>query len=600
MRRSIAEYRLKWSVRSKLFLAYFALIVTVGAVSLAWLQPELKDWIEERVEADLERHARALRVHIGQLGGRSLESFDAITDSLGDATGVRVTLIGDAGRVLGDSQVATVDLEGLDPHDRRPEIVEALAAPYGSARRYSQTLDTDMLYVALAMNAPGPVRFVRVALDLKDVAQVTEGLRALFAATVVLGLFLALLMSALAAHLITRVLQRLVKSAEDLAEGRVPSRRGGVRHDELGKLANYMDRLAADLEGQVERAINARDRFAAVLEAIDAAVIALDERRRVTMLNSAAEVLLELPSDPVGRPLSELLRVPAIHALFDNKEGVSAGFEEIELGYDVPRQVLARVAPFKASEGAVLVLHDVSRLRHLETVRRDFVANVSHELRTPLAIILANTEMLLDGALEDEHAARRFLESMHRSARRLTALVSDLLDLSRLEGGQYTRPSEVVVLADIVANVFEALGAVVEEKGAHISHAVPASLRVEADPVALEQVVFNLVDNALKYSGEGGSVTLGVREDAERVRVEVIDDGPGVPESHRFRLFERFYRVDPGRSREQGGTGLGLAIVKHLITSMGGRVGMTASESGGALFWFELAAPVDSPTQDMA
>jgi len=580
---------LKLSVRSKLFLAYFALIVTVGAVSLAWLQPELKDWIEERLEADLERHARALRVQIVQLGERSTQSFDAIADSLGQATGIRVTLVGNSGRVLGDSQVESNDLEGLDPHDRRPEIMEALTAAYGSARRYSQTLDTEMLYVALATNEPGPVRVVRVALNLQDVAQVTERLRALFIATIILGLLLALIMSALAAHLMTRVLQRLVKAAEDLAEGRVPARRGGVRHDELGKLANYMDRLGADLEGQVERAIGARDRFAAVLEAIDAAVIALDNQRSITMVNAAALALFDVREPPIGRPLHAYLSVPALDKLLDKSAAGESAFEELELGFPAPRHVLARVAPVQASEGSVLVLHDVSRLRHLERVRRDFVANVSHELRTPLSIILGNTEMLLDGALEDEVATKRFLESMHRSAKRLGALVSDLLDLSRIEAGNHTLTTERLTLTSFVQAVFDSLQSSAKDKSITMENWVNQSLHVMGDAAALEQVLLNLVDNALKYTQAGGHIEIRARLLHERVRVEVIDDGPGVSISHRERLFERFYRVDPGRSREEGGTGLGLAIVKHLVNSMGGEVGMMASDSEGALFWFELA-----------
>ena len=236
----------------------------------------------------------------------------------------------------------------------------------------------------------------------------------------------------------------------------------------------------------------------------------------------------------------------------------------------------------------VIVLHDVSRLRHLETVRRDFVANVSHELRTPLSIILANTEMLLDGALDDPQAARRFLDSMHRSTRRLTALVSDLLDLSRLEAGSQEVPASPVKLSDVVHQVVDGVHAKIEQRDLKVSVAVPAGLIVMGDADAIEQVVLNLVDNAVKYTGEGGKVMVSAHRREDAIRVEVADDGPGVPEGHRPRLFERFYRVDPGRSREEGGTGLGLAIVKHLVNAMGGEVGMTSSPSGGALFWFEL------------
>ena len=575
--------------RGKFFLASMALIILTVGVSATWLESNLRSWLESRTESELQRYTRALGQAISLYSGPwDTEALDPFVKRAAQGSGFRLTLIGDDGTVLGESELAGEALERMDKHDTRPEVQSARLQGEGSARRFSDTLGYTMLYVALAIERGDSRPVIRAAVRLKDAEEITERLRKFLLVSTALWLLVAFLLSGLAAHLMAKALKELVDAARDLAEGRIPARLGKSRQDEFGALATYMDRLASELQGQVERVVGTRDRFAAVLEVIDAAVIALDERRRVTMLNPAAVALLELPSDPLGRPLSELLRVPSLHELLDRAEGVGSEFEEIELGYEVPRQVLARVAPFRASQGSVLVLHDVSRLRHLETVRRDFVANVSHELRTPLSIILANTEMLLDGALEDEVAARKFLESMHRSARRLTALVSDLLDLSRLEGGQYTRPSESVHLAALVSSIFESLSAMASDKGLRLSHTVPEDFTLEADPTALEQVVFNLVENAFKYSEQGGEVSVNVEQGVERTRVEVVDDGPGVPESHRSRLFERFYRVDPGRSRDQGGTGLGLAIVKHLVTSMGGSVGMTSSESGGALFWFEL------------
>ncbi|MGB0589775.1 MAG: ATP-binding protein [Myxococcota bacterium] len=583
---------MRLGVRSKLFFASVALIVLAGGVSTVWLETNLRSWLDTRTEDELVRYTRSLsetlRVHETELTSVEL---DAHLERLGEVSGFRVTFIDAEGTVLGDSQVPFEALSTMDKHDTRPEVVAALADGVGRARRYSQTIGRDMLYVAVAVEPVGDrASVVRVAMSLSETYEVTRRLRTFLLFAGGLGLLLALLMSGLAAHLMARALKALVGAAEDLAEGRTPPRFDTIRRDELGTLATYMDRLASELQGQVERVVGSRDRFAAVLEAIDAAVIALDDRRRVTMVNAAAEALLELPPEPIGRPLDELIRVPALHALLDRTAGFSTGFEEIELGFDVPRYMLARVAPFRTSEGAVLVLHDVSRLRHLETVRRDFVANVSHELRTPLSIILANTELLLDGALEDEAAARKFLASMHRSARRLTALVSDLLDLSRIEGGSHTLSPEAVVVADVVSNVFESVRGLTTEKGISVNHTVADDVIMMADPAALEQVILNFVDNALKYTEPGGSIEVRTTQGERRVRLEVIDDGPGVAESHRQRLFERFYRVDPGRSRDQGGTGLGLAIVKHLVNSMGGDVGMTSSESGGALFWFDLPA----------
>jgi two-component system phosphate regulon sensor histidine kinase PhoR len=248
-----------------------------------------------------------------------------------------------------------------------------------------------------------------------------------------------------------------------------------------------------------------------------------------------------------------------------------------------------------------LVLHDVTEMRRLEAVRRDFVANVSHELRTPVSVIRANAETLLDGALEDEKRARTFLDALVRNADRLSRILADLLDLSRLEAGRYALDLEPIALSPAVEKVVELVETRAKEKSIAVAIDVAPELAAHADARAFEQVLLNLIDNAVKYTPASGHILVSARRVEELIRVEVTDDGPGIEPRHRARLFERFYRVDPGRSRDVGGTGLGLAIVKHLVESMGGRVGMepAAGAPHGSTFWVTLAArelsnPVES------
>lgn len=249
---------------------------------------------------------------------------------------------------------------------------------------------------------------------------------------------------------------------------------------------------------------------------------------------------------------------------------------------------MVRATPQGESGGAVLVMHDVTEIRRLETVRRDFVANVSHELRTPVSIIQANTETLLSGALDQPEQARRFLDAVRRNAERLGQLISDLLDISRIEAGKYKIEMRSLALSSVAHSVSKAVAEACRQRGVNFAVQVPAELRVRADAGALEQVLVNLIENAVKYGPEGGCVELVALEQGAMVRIEVRDQGPGIAPDQRRRVFERFYRVDPGRSRHMGGTGLGLAIVKHLIEAMGGDVGVDPRQPNGSIFWVRL------------
>jgi two-component system phosphate regulon sensor histidine kinase PhoR len=250
--------------------------------------------------------------------------------------------------------------------------------------------------------------------------------------------------------------------------------------------------------------------------------------------------------------------------------------------------MLASVTVQKGGGGTVVVLHDVTELRRLETIRQDFVANVSHELRTPVSVIRANTETLLNGALEEPQRARDFLEALQRNSERLSNLIADLLDISRIDSGQYQMDIQKVSIAAVVRQTLEALELPAKRKKLKVEKVVDEKLQALADEKALHQVVLNLVDNAVKYTSEGGNVKIQAAGHDDRLRIEVADDGPGIEPRHRDRVFERFYRIDAGRSREMGGTGLGLSITKNLVETMGGQIGVEPNHPNGTIFWFSL------------
>ena len=347
-------------------------------------------------------------------------------------------------------------------------------------------------------------------------------------------------------------------------------------------------REAHDEAQQVVRELaKEADRLRTVLEGVEDGILAIGADQRVLLANPSALQLLQWneDDDPAGRLLIDVMRVPAASQLLSAAREGRGSQVELDVG---PLILDVRSRPY--GRGTVLSLRDVTDLRRLERIRRDFVTNVSHELRTPVTVISTHAETLLDSALEDPVHARRFVDGIARHAQRLTRLVADLLDLSRIEAGRRTFEATAVDVGAIAQAATAGLAGSADSEEVEVTLEIPPGLEVHADPDALDQVLMNLLGNAIKYTPAGGTVTVRATADGDRVRLEIIDDGPGVPPEHQERLFERFYRVDKGRSRDDGGTGLGLSIVKHLVEGLGGTVGYEARDPRGSIFWVELPA----------
>ena len=578
---------MKLGLRAKLF-GISVLLVLSGVIAGGLiLASELRDRYERNIELELARHARSARELLEASGtGRAIADIDPLADRLGAATDVRVTIVDDGGRVVGDSELSHAEVEAVENHGTRAEVVAALAHGIGVSLRYSTTIERDMLYIAVPAGPTHPGWAVRVAKPLEEVDAAIARLRNRIAFAGLIGLLAAALMSALASHWMVRTLRTIANTARAIAKGEPRQRLVVASRDEIGHLAGSLNDMAEAVENTVTELAAERSRFETVLEAMSDAVIALDDERKVTLINSAARALLGVDESPVGRSFVDLLRVPALQELIASGGG-PRGRAELELPGS-RRSVLARVTPMRSGQGCVVVMSDVSTLRRLETVRRDFVANVSHELRTPVSVIQANAETLIDGALEDPQHARPLLQALHRNANRMARLIADLLDLSRLEAGHYELRSEPVDIESAAAHAAEAVEGSARDKRTTVRVEALGGLVARADSKALDQVLVNLLENAVKYTPEQGHVRLTARQNGQRVRIEVSDDGPGVPAPDRKRVFERFYRIDPGRSRDMGGTGLGLSIVKHLVEGMQGTVGVEAADPRGAVFWVEL------------
>ena len=572
-------------VRTTLLSASLGLVVVVGLVTTLYLRAGLRDTVEARIETELVRHARTARIGLeglpvidGAIGGATAHRF-------AEATGTRIEVLARDGRVLADSSPSP-SADAL----AQPEVQAALdpARGQGLARRGGRLL------IAVPFGHAGEQGVVRVSAPLDEVEHAYDRLYVLLSIAGVVGLTVSILMTWLATHLMSRALHRLAGAASDMSRGLGRNRIVVDSSDELGDLGNSLNRMADDVERALGALGTERALLGSVLESMSQGVVALDIRRRVTLMNEAATELLALPCAPVGAAFIDHVRVPALVELI--QPPFRAGTGEVQMPTGV--RLIAQVAPTRSGDGAMLLLQDVTSMRRLETIRRDFVANVSHELRTPVSIIRANAETLLSGALEDPRFAGKMVDAIHRNAERLTRILADLLDLSRLEAGQYRVELKTLAMAPAIEQAAASVETASSAKQIAVSTDVPAGLAAQADAKALDQILVNLIDNAVKYTPAGGHVWVVATSRGERVRIEVRDDGPGVAPKDRERIFERFYRVDPGRSRDMGGTGLGLSIVKHLVESLQGAIGVDPNHPAGSVFWVELrgaAAPGDAP-----
>jgi two-component system phosphate regulon sensor histidine kinase PhoR len=439
--------------------------------------------------------------------------------------------------------------------------------------------------------ADGSVGVARVGLSLASVDAASAQFRETLIAGAVLLFALLLVITSSLSRFTARGLGALNEVARRMAAGDLDARSGLEGEDALSDLGRTLDKLARSLSSSLKELRGERDRISGILEGMQEGVLLLDSKRRIVVLNPALREMLLLPADAVGKPLLEVVRNAELRDLF---EAAAADDEpttqEVEIGNIKPRRLLARVASMPGEERQqVAVFVDVTEMRKLESMRRDFVANVSHELRTPVTSIRSAAETLIDGAASDPAAAGAFIGIIERNAARLQSLVEDLLDLSRIESRGFRLSFEPIDLRPIFSQVLGLFRERANKKEVALEERTLSELpKVRADRRALEHVLTNLVDNAVKYCGPGAHVVVSVAVSPELVTVNVGDDGPGIDERHLPRIFERFYRVDAGRSREVGGTGLGLSIVKHLVEAMGGTVSVESKPGAGTTFSFSL------------
>jgi two-component system phosphate regulon sensor histidine kinase PhoR len=550
-----------------------------------------------RLESSLVEQARRLREPFAALLGAA-PGVPAVQERARWAAaglGGRVTVIRADGTVLADSDPETGP-EGENPAER-PELRAALDGAVGSAVRRSARAGRDLLFVAVPLaGADGARGVLRLAVPTPDGDPARAVVRRSVAGGVLLGCTVALAVGLFVGRRVARPLRQMQAAARRLAGGDFERPVPVVGTDEVAALGEALNRMAVALREKIEGLDREQAKVRTILDAMAEGLVALNGRARILLLNPAARAMFEVGAGPAdGRPLLEVIRQKPLLDVFAEVRATGASAaRELELGPPVSRVIAARGAPLglgPGGPGVLLVLQDVTELRRLERVRREFVTNVSHELRTPLTCIRGYLETLRDGALADPTEARRFLEVAATHAERLGRLVDDLLQLADIEGGRLRLVPIAVALTDAVAAVAAIFEGPAAEKRQTIEQAVPPGTIVRADRDRLIQILVNLVDNAVKFTPEGGRIRLAAHPaPGGRVEVEVADTGGGIPSADLPRITERFYRVDRTRSRELGGTGLGLAIVKHLVQAHGSELRIRSVLGRGTTVSFTLPA----------
>lgn len=583
----------------KLGLTYFVLLIAVLAAVDVYAGRILR---QDYVRAANERLDSLALVAQAKPPDFNDEAALASWTARMSRSGARVTIIAHDGRVIADS---AHDTKSMDNHSNRPEFRQAMATGTGESVRYSRTLDRDLVYWATRFDRPSesPV-IIRFATPLAPINKALAEVRRKLWEASLLILIVAIGISGFLSQRFAKRVAQLKEFSQRVAVGDFRPLVQRSATDELGDLGRALNDTAARLNKTISSLSDERNRSAAILRSMAEAIAVINAKEEITFYNEAFGRLWSLgsPSDSAPPNISEI-RHPDILDLIRRALGGKEARGELSLGSAQPRYFSVTATTIfatsdgpaglenkRSTAGAVVVLHEITDLRRLEQVRKDFVANVSHELRTPLTAIQGFAETLLNGALEDPQNNRRFVEIIRNHASRLARLTDDLLDLSKIEAGKLPINLQSVDVNALIAPAVDLVRHRATRKGVSLTFIRPPTgfPAVKADAGLIQEVLRNLLDNAVQYTLTGGSIEISAKLNGSFAVITVADTGIGIPQAEHRRIFERFYRVDAARSREAGGTGLGLAIAKHIVEAHGGQIWVDSAVGSGSKFHFSV------------
>lgn len=574
----------------------YLLITLISLVAVTWFaSSSIRNFFLEQTAADLLTRARLLENQIPQfLGPLETRLIDAMCKEIGVSSATRITVILPTGHVIGDSDE---DPAIMDNHALRPEVIESRKGNVGQSIRRSTTLQKRMMYVAIPLKDKEEIiAVIRAALPVNAIDQ---ALKAIQIKIMLGGLFIALLAAGISLYVsrrISRPIENLKQGADFFARGDLSHRMPGTDLVEIDSLIEALNQMAGQLEDRLNTIVRQKNELTAVLSSMTEGVMAVDMKERIISINKAAARIFEtLPENLLNRSIPEVIRNPDLQKFINNALSSNKNLEEdITLYQGGERILYVHNTPLEDPDGQrrgiLVVLNDVTHLRKLENIRKDFAANVSHEIKTPLTAIKGFVETLRTGEGAEPKETERFLAIIEKHVNRLTSIVEDLMKLSKIE--QQDETSEIYLEESSVKNVILSAVQTCREKAdakeITVDIVCPEEISLRLDSRLMAQAMVNLLDNAINYSSENGDIQISASLKDKELRISIQDHGIGIPKEHLSRLFERFYRVDKARSRELGGTGLGLAIVKHIAYAHGGRVSVESTLGKGSTFSMHL------------
>jgi two-component system phosphate regulon sensor histidine kinase PhoR len=590
--------KFKW----KLFFSYLLIVLIPFLAAERYISSHLRARLLQQVESRLTNHAFLLKGIIEKEYPDQRPSYelDTLVKSMAKDLDERITFIDYQGTVLADTKIPPEDLRKIEDHSRRPEYIDAFKTSRGMSIRYSTTLKMDMMYVGVKV---APKReflgVIRVSVPLTQVKTLIRSTEYSLATAFVLCVLLILVLNVFVSRRLSKPVEEVTRAAQEISKGNFDVKAPHAGKGELGALGDSVNVMASEIKKRVEEITQEKDTLTTVLRGMSDGVMVVDSQGVIILVNTVLEGFLQTSSDVSGKTPVEVVRNAELQNGFDKVLKKGETFS-MELSLATPEAdkifavAIARLMHQDKPGGAVAVFHDITELKRVEQMRKDFVANVSHELRTPLTSIKGYAETLCEEGIGNVPQAESFAQIILKHANRLSALVQDLLSLTQLESQNTPINRQKVDLHKILEAAVLVVKPTAEAKKLNIeTEGVAQNTMVWADRDQIGQALLNLLDNAVKYTSEEGSVSVSASDTGTEVHVTVADTGIGIPREHLNRIFERFYRVDKNRSRELGGTGLGLSIVKHIIQSHSGRVWVNSELEEGSAFSFSL--PKEQP-----
>jgi two-component system phosphate regulon sensor histidine kinase PhoR len=585
------------SFKAKLILSYvFIVLISFGFIAY-FLNKNLEDISIKEIKSSLTTQARLIdsQITLNDIIEKDYAYLGGLVRNLSQRAQCRVTVIDNNGIVLADSEKTQEEVLKMENHSDRPEILAAFSGAIGDRIRYSNTLRIDMLYVALpVINPDGSIEAViRLALPLTSVKKILSVVRRAVIMSLFFALGLVFVVGSVLAGQIIKPIHKIINISRRFSRGDFNHKIFVSSGDELEELAGALNKMAQGLEDKIREIEIKNQHLVAILESMVEGIIVVDKATRIISVNTTIEKIFRAQRQNLdGRVFIEAIRNNDIAVIIE--EVLEKGeFKSCELSISWPVQRIFQIdaSPvFEKEEvsGCLLVIHDMTDIKKLETMRKDLVANVSHELKTPLTSIKGFIETLLEGALEDKEHSRHFLQIIQNHANQLDSLVNDLLDLSYLESKEIALERKEINIRDFVSDILSGFRSQLKKTSVSVDNDLPSGLVISIDVDKIGQVLTNLIGNAIKFNRENGTAKIYSQDLGSKIKIFIEDSGIGIPPKDIPRIFERFYCVDKGRSRELGGTGLGLSIVKHIVQLHGGEVGVESIEGLGSKFWFTL------------